>query len=599
MTKSPFFVGVLGALAWAAGIFVVRPTWAAALLLLAPFVIVPMGLRLAATPNRDGRHPASYRAAVWLALPAAVSLMASFAMAPSRLAGVLAFPWLGVTLLAAIFGARRVAQRGVGPSEELCIDVALLFLAVGGAWGVLCRGFERPLGFDGLVATLTAVHFHYAGFTLCLFVGLAGRRMRNGAPLLVVVSVIGGICALAAGIGARVMMLEQLAGWSLALGGCLVAAVHLHLATSPGKPVFRLLIALSGLCLAGALVLGALFAARSVLVVPWVADLGHMAHFHGSANALGFAMLGAFAWSSAPARPRVADPGIPFSALAARTHVGANFFERTGAADPEARAPRGLVDSLEEHRRPALATDRVHAAVRAFYERTADHELVVTTRWRGAFRLAARIFLAFARVMGQLELPLGGERDPDRVSSRLVALDAAKDGRPGARGWVRTRARRSTSHAGERERAMYIAAYATHSYEGTAYMNIAFPLPFPFANLTSILRMDPLDVGDDVLGVELTTRAPPRTPSDAGIWLVVRLFGALRLPLHETIRVWPTSARFAPHSIETRELPGATAVARHELRIFGVRYLTLDYLIRPLPLEARMARASFDSAFDA
>jgi hypothetical protein len=571
----PVLHALLGTVAWTASVVLLRPSWALALLLLAPFVTVPLGLRLAATPNRQGIHPASWRAAIVLQLPAAIALAVSFRFPTSRLAAGLAAPWLVVTMLAAMFGARRFFGRGARPSEELCIDVAMLFLLVGGVWAVLIRAFAQPLGFDPLVGLLTATHFHYAGFALCLLVGLAGRKLPRGAPRLVVALVFSGVVGLAVGIGGSWPRVEMVAGFTLALGGFFVAAMHLHLATMPGRPATRVLLALSGLSLAAALVLATLFAARGirVLFVPWIVDLGRMARLHGTANAIGFALLGLLAWAAAPPAAHAGAPGLPFSALGAGLRVGSNFFERRRVAVFAKDPPRGLVDSLDAHARGALATERVHASVRAFYERTDEHELIVRPRWHPLFRFGARIFRVFARFVGQLQLPIDAERASDRIDSRIVALDPARDGRPGARGWVRSFARDGT--------AMYVAAYATHVHDAVAYMNIAFPLPF--GNLTSVLRMDALFVGGPELAIELTTRGPSRAPSDAGIWIVARGLGAVRLPMHETIRVWAASTRLPPHAIDTTEMPGATVLARHELWLLGIRYLTLDYVIRPKP----------------
>jgi hypothetical protein len=104
-------------------------------------------------------------------------------------------------------------------------------------------------------------------------------------------------------------------------------------------------------------------------------------------------------------------------------------------------------------------------------------------------------------------------------------------------------------------------------------MNIAFPIPM--GNLASVLRPDAVDLGGGQAALELTTRAP-----DAGIWLVLRLFGLVRLPMHETIRVFTPDMRFLPRDFDARAVPGATVLARHELWLFGIRYLVLDYWIR-------------------
>ena len=145
-------------------------------------------------------------------------------------------------------------------------------------------------------------------------------------------------------------------------------------------------------------------------------------------------------------------------------------------------------------------------------------------------------------------LPLAAEQAEQRISSRIFKLCDSLDGRTNVRAWVRTYA--------ETKRPVYVAAYSTHNDGSQTYMNIAFPLPW--GNLASILRMELLPAG----GVLLTTRGD----GDQGIYFANRVL-PVRLPLQETIRVWRSE----------RE---SSLLARHELRLFGLRYLTLDYRIR-------------------
>ncbi|MBZ0231694.1 MAG: hypothetical protein K8M05_05040, partial [Deltaproteobacteria bacterium] len=154
------------------------------------------------------------------------------------------------------------------------------------------------------------------------------------------------------------------------------------------------------------------------------------------------------------------------------------------------------------------------------------------------------------------------------ITSRIVAIEPTEDGRPSPRAWIRTFAD---------GRAMYVAAYATHVTAATAYMNIAFPLPG--GHLASILRLDNVAGTDG--GVVLSTR----TGGDAGIWLCARAFGRtwpLRLPLAETIAVWTRDDPAAPAELRALAPPGATSIARHDLWLCGVHYLTLDYAMTPL-----------------
>jgi hypothetical protein len=141
--------------------------------------------------------------------------------------------------------------------------------------------------------------------------------------------------------------------------------------------------------------------------------------------------------------------------------------------------------------------------------------------------------------------------------------------RPGLRAWIRT-------YSETPDRAMYVAEYSTHCFRDVAYMDIAFP--FPGGNLASILRPNPIDVGEEHLGFQLTTRDGD-APGDAGIWFATRR-GPIRMPLQETIDVWAPGMRGVPEALQDPPV-GTTVVARHELRMFGLRYLFLDYLITP------------------
>jgi hypothetical protein len=110
-------------------------------------------------------------------------------------------------------------------------------------------------------------------------------------------------------------------------------------------------------------------------------------------------------------------------------------------------------------------------------------------------------------------------------------------------------------------------------------MNIAFPLPW--SNLASILRADPIERGR---GLVLTTVNPPGEPGDAGVWWVLQLAGRswrVRLPLRETIHVWTPDMASAPRDLVARAPAGTTSLARHQLWLFGIHYLTLDYTMAP------------------
>ncbi len=299
---------ILCAAAWIVFVARTRPSpfetgWAVALLLLAPLVLVPLGLRLVEPP--DGRAAWAFRAAVVLQAPAALALVGAFALPAGPAAGALAVPWLAVTGLAAVAGLarlwRRRRRRDDGGIEDVALDLGLVYLAVGGAWTVLSRLGARPLGFEDVIVLLTAIHFHHAGFVLPLLTARAGRALGGALPRVAAAGVVGGVPLLAAGITARQVGLspavEVAAASLLSLAGLLTAFLHLRLAARPGRPpAVRALFAIAGLALALALVLAALYGARAYggppgLDIPWMRAL------HGTANALGFGLGGLLGWS--------------------------------------------------------------------------------------------------------------------------------------------------------------------------------------------------------------------------------------------------------------------------------------------------------------
>ncbi len=299
------------------------PGWPLLALSLGAFVIVPFGLIL--VPPREARTWAAFfwRAAVWLQLPGALSLLAAtWWAAPGDAAALLALPWLFVTALVALVGLTRLLKYGVRPAGELSISFALIYLAVGGVWAVLaCWGSEslqstfqslardggwagdaarfggRAFGFSELIIQLTAVHFHFAGFVLALLTGLAARARPGVEATVAVAGVIVGIPLVAVGINltqAGLPAVEPWAAWLLAASGALTAVLHLWLAGSR-PPLLRFLFTVSGVSLLLSMALAALYAWGRFSGIA-VVEIPQMLPSHGALNAFGFAGPGLFAW---------------------------------------------------------------------------------------------------------------------------------------------------------------------------------------------------------------------------------------------------------------------------------------------------------------
>jgi hypothetical protein len=252
--------------------------------------------------------------------------------------------------------------------------------------------------------------------------------------------------------------------------------------------------------------------------------------------------------------------GIPFSRLRTNGSIRADIFERMHVVSAAARPVRGLMDSLDEHERADFDSHAVHEDVRDFYENTACWELATRAQWHRGFGYAGRFYKQLSRLMGQMNFPSTG-LDERVMHSRLLRLRDEADGRQNVRAWIRTFDNGAVAYA---------AAYATHSDGESAYMNIAFPLIG--GNLTSILRLFAIPSEQSGSGIVLTTLGK----GDQGVYLTTHGRG-LRVPMNETIQVWPRGHPLAPSPLPCRGGAIPTLVARHDVWLAGLPLLTLDY----------------------
>jgi hypothetical protein len=536
---------------------VTAPEAAAAILLDGPSVIVsiataalaPMALQVAGTGRRLPRL------AIGAGLLAAISLW----LPPGGAAIALVAPYAIVCALAGAIGVVRLLARPVPPSQ-LAVNAGLIVLAGAAVWLVSHRAGHALLGYPPLWVLLTAAHFHIAGAVLPIVVGwrIHGRGRWTGA---IAIGCVAGLPMTAAGIvGSHALEVAA----ALLMAASAAAAACLLLATPPSEPAYRWL-RIAGAPLLAGMLLAAGYALRDrglALSIAGLDPLSSMIATHAVLDTLFAAIALAGLVRHAP---RVL-PAPPLSRLAGSWPVGEDFLARRGLERPELSA-RGLVDRLEDLAHAGLPTAGLPPAIRAFYEETGAHELVVRPRWRLGFRTGGRLWARIARRIGQLQLPVADEPAGAGLASRIVALDAAADGRAAPRAWIRTY---------PDGRPLYVALYATHRAGDRAYMNIAFPLPG--GQLSSILRMDRHGDSDSV-------SVSTRLGGDCGIWLVLRIGRwrlPIRLPLSETIDVWAAGDPAAPPELRAWAA-GYSTIARHDLWLFGIHYLSLEYGMRPRP----------------
>jgi hypothetical protein len=278
------------------------------LLLLAPFVIVPLGLQL--VPIGGPRARRVLKAARYLQPAGAMAALVSFLIPTGPLAGMVALGWLlacGVISLSGLI--ELIEQRSLRP-RFLVPAAALAYLSVGAGWLVVSRAGIRPLGFAPAIVELTGVHFHYAGFAAALLgalviVGVQDwslpiRRLATAAGLLIVA----GVPITAAGIATASGFLTVLGPTFLASGVLTIAGLTAFVIAPTREPaIARWFLWTSSAAVLLPMLLGVDYATGRVFPIPSL-GLREMALIHGDLNAIGFSLAGLVGWSLA--RPRAA-----------------------------------------------------------------------------------------------------------------------------------------------------------------------------------------------------------------------------------------------------------------------------------------------------
>jgi hypothetical protein len=268
-------------------------------LCLAMLVLVPLGLGIASTPRRAGGTARLYSIAVLGQLPAAVAAMGGFTYEPGTIQrAVLLGPWATLTLTVGLFGTWRLLSHGLDPLPELSIDAALLYVPIAGIF-LLLHALEITFHFQPEIVLLTGIHFHYAGFVLPLVVGRAGRiaavdgsfgddRFGRVAAASTI-GIITGISLVAIAITlASVLELPAVVIFAAAILGTVGTIFRTVITSSSPLPAALLTIASISIVVTIGLAL-----AYAYSVFPGTArliGLHQMIHWHGTINALGFAL---------------------------------------------------------------------------------------------------------------------------------------------------------------------------------------------------------------------------------------------------------------------------------------------------------------------
>jgi len=282
------------------------------LLLLAPLVIVPLGLRL--LPFTGDRSLQLVTLARRVQPFGAAAAVVSFLVAPGWTSGAIALGWLITCAIASLAGLVELIERRSLRPVHLVPAAAVAYLSVGAGWLVLSRAGLQPEGFSRDIVELTGVHFHYAGFAATLMAALTMGAVRDrgrlatlasGAAMLIVI----GVPITAAGIATGSGLLTVLGPVFLGTGVLGVAGITgLAVAPTVQRIPARWLLWVSAAGVVVPMLLGVDYAISRVFPVPAL-DLRAMALIHGDLNALVFSLAGLLGWTlithaSHPARWR-------------------------------------------------------------------------------------------------------------------------------------------------------------------------------------------------------------------------------------------------------------------------------------------------------
>ncbi len=303
----------LGTVCLLGSILVIRPELVAVILLLAAFLIVPLGTRFVRRQASGSMPDRLLRTLCPWQLAAAVSLAASVAVPVGWWSMTLALPWMLVTWLIALCGLIHFARRPrkFADRDQLGIDVAMVFLAMGGTWAVWHRGGWWPGDFPPVIAQLTAVHFHYAGFALPLIAGQVSAAARVRGAGIVVPALAVSTLLLALGITFS-PVLELFSAWLLIGTAIAVGSLQLRFAFRQTRPAMLSLFAISSVALLSGMGLAGVYAVGEYLGAvaeqdpytggAWI-DIPLMIRLHGVTLSCGFALPAMLALSLPPTPP--------------------------------------------------------------------------------------------------------------------------------------------------------------------------------------------------------------------------------------------------------------------------------------------------------
>ena len=273
-----------------------------ALLGLGILFLIPAALQL---------HPDFDKSWSWAVTGTA--LLAGFSLQdvalPNRVA--VATPWVVVALvLAAVAGWRWV--RHDRSLEAIVWPASLAYLLVGAVWLLLHALRVEPVGVKPPFVLLTALHFHYAGFTATLLAALVRRHAANASPGLSAAMIAAVVTAPPiVALGFTFVGVLQVIGAAVLTAGLFALSwlTLRHVVPDVTDRLARVLLVVSALAVLVPMLLALQWAVGWNYGTPAL-SIPAMARTHGVVNAVGFALCGVLGWRRLDGRSGVVGAAL-------------------------------------------------------------------------------------------------------------------------------------------------------------------------------------------------------------------------------------------------------------------------------------------------
>lgn len=502
------------------------------LLTVAQVIYIPLTLQMIVKKNDWFNRYYSY-----FAIPAFIAVILLHMTNQSEWDYLFAAIYLLFTFIVAIYGITRFLNRGFIHFEEFSIDIALIYLAIGGMW-FFAHIVNIDTGFSAIITWLTAIHFHYAAFLLPIFTGLFGRIYKPSTYLLATGIILISPLILAIGITFSVWI-EWFAVVLYIIGIYFFIYFTFKAPFEHRWQKWLILLSFGSL---GVTILFSLLYAFGRLSNEYAISIHFMLQFHGLLNSVFFALSGVIGWSMFVPLTKTKKWTFPASNIRGKMVVGEKILPIYRDYQ-SSESYQGLVDRMAIYE-PDINLHTLSPAIRDFYENTLDYRLYADIKWKMWFKPFAAVYRLISSFMQQINLPLSSKQI--EMTGDIIKIKENSDGRVKPRAWVRK----------IHDEITFIALYSWHQTKERTYMNIALPLPG--SSMIGVLELN--QIGSEL---QLSSEKQ-KIDSDAGIYLAWNKH-LLALPIEETFHV--------------NEIQEGRLYAKHDMWIFSIPFLTINYHI--------------------